>query len=319
MKTFQNPIVFVFTTIFCLLFATHSSANDATPPASPQAVLITGASSGIGKSAAQLLASKGYLVYAGARKQADLDALNAIENIEAIKLDVTSQDDIDNAVKHISSAGTGLYGVVNNAGVANLGPMLEVPEGDLDFLFNVNVYGPFRITQAFAPLLIESKGRIVNISSISGILSGPMLGSYSMSKHALESYTDTLASEMKKFGVSVSAVEPGNFSSMIGSSAEKRAEKSGQLSANSLYQDEITRMFSGVSDRTGMADPIAVAQVIEQALFNENPKPRYMVVPNQGEAEITIRKVISELVQLNQGHAHSYDRDTLVKMLDEAL
>ena len=319
MKSPQNSTIFTLTTIFCLLFSTLSSAGEATPKATAKAVLITGASSGIGNSAAKLLASKGYVVYAGARKKADLDALNAIENIEAVKLDVTVQEDIDNAVKRITAAGTGLYGVVNNAGVANLGPMIEVEEGDLDFLFDVNVYGPFRITKAFAPLVIESKGRIVNISSISGILSGPLFGSYSMSKHALESYTDTLVGEMAKFGVNVAAVEPGNFASMIGASAKKRAEKSGQLSAKSLYQDELTRTFTSVSTRSDMADPIAVAQAIEHALFSERPKARYMVVPNQIEAAITIQKAIREVVELNEDHTHSYDRDALVEMLDAAL
>ena len=284
MKNTLRSLLFVFTTACCLLLASVTTVAAEPSGDQARAVLITGASSGIGKRTAELLASKGYVVYAGARKQADLAALNKIENIKAVKLDVTVQEDIDNALAYISSAGTGLWGIVNNAGVINLGPMIEVEEGDLEFLFDVNIYGPFRITQAFAPLVIKSKGRIVNISSISGILSGPLFGAYSMSKHALESYTDTLVGEMAKFGVNVAAIEPGNFSSMIGASAKKRAEKSGQVSAKSLYEDEMTRMWSGADDRSAMADPIAVAEAIEHALFNASPKARYLGVPNQIEA-----------------------------------
>lgn len=319
MKTPHRPILFVLSTVFCLLFSSLMTVAAETSGEQAKAVLITGASSGIGKRTAELLASKGYIVYAGARKEADLDALNKIENITGVKLDVTVQGDIDSALAYISSTGTGLYGIVNNAGVINLGAMIEVDEGDLEFLFDVNIYGPYRITKAFAPLVIASKGRIVNISSISGVLSGPLFGAYSMSKHALESYTDTLAGEMAKFGVNVAAVEPGNFASMIGATAKKRAEKSGQLSAKSLYQDEMNRMFSGVGNRADMADPIAVAEAVEHALFNASPKARYMVVPNQVEAAVTIQKVIREMVELNEDQAHSYDRDALIKMLDQAL
>jgi NAD(P)-dependent dehydrogenase (short-subunit alcohol dehydrogenase family) len=100
-----------------------------------------------------------------ARAQKDLDELNAIKNVQAVRLDVTSPSDIAAAVALVGKAGRGLYGVVNNAGVVVVAPMIEVEEKDLDFIFNVNMYGPYRITKAFAPMLLESKGRVVNISS----------------------------------------------------------------------------------------------------------------------------------------------------------
>ena len=112
--------------------------------------------------------------------------------------------------------GRGLWGVVNNAGVNVVGPMIEFEELDLDFLFDVNIYGVYRVTKAFAPMIIESQGRIINISSISGILSSYGYGTYAMSKHAIEAYTDALADEMRELGVKVSAVEPGNYQSRIG-------------------------------------------------------------------------------------------------------
>ena len=134
-----------------------------------KAVLVTGASSGIGLKMTEVLSQNGYFVYAGARKQADLDRLNAMENVQSVKLDVNKQDQIDAAVETVTKAGRGLYGLVNNAGVAIFQPLIEVEEDDMDFIFDVNVFGPYRITKAFAPLLIESKGRVMTTSSISGI------------------------------------------------------------------------------------------------------------------------------------------------------
>jgi len=147
-----------------------------------KAVLITGASSGIGRNMAETLAREGYYVYAGARKQADIDALSAIDNITGIQLDVNEQEEIDAAVEFVRAQGRGLYGLVNNAGVAIIAPLIEVDEDDLFFQMNVNVFGPYRVTKAFAPLIIASKGRITTTGSISGILSGTLFGPYSMKR-----------------------------------------------------------------------------------------------------------------------------------------
>jgi len=305
--------------VLCLGISVGSVIAIAAPGKAPPAVLVTGASSGIGLRIAELLSSKGYFVYAGARKKKDLDVLNAMKNVEAVRLDVTVQDDIDKAVKQINKAGRGLHGVVNNAGVGVLGSLVELDEKDLDFQFDVNVYGPYRITKAFFPLLSESKGRVVNISSISGILSRPLVGPYSMSKHALEAYTDALAGELMSSGVRVAAIEPGNYASKIGENAKKRAMDLGKSPAGSRYEKELTDIMEQIADRDEMADPIAVARAVEHALFSETPKARYLVVPNQGEAAWTIGKAMQEMVQLNQDHPYSYDRDALVEMLDQAL
>ena len=175
------------------------------------------------------------------------------------------------------------------------------------------------MTRAFAPLLIESKGRVVNISSISGVLSGRLAGPYSMSKHALEAYNDSLAREMQDFGVKVSAVEPGNYASRLGKNAVAQAQSKGVNAEGSKFEEEMDKIMQRVSDREDLADPIAVARAIQHALADDNPKARYMVVPNQREAEITIRKLLQELAELNQDQPFSYERDALVKMLDETL
>ncbi len=286
---------------------------------SQKAVLVTGASTGIGRKITEHLAARGYFVYAGARKEKDLRELNAIENVQSIRLDVTIQEEIDAAVETITQAGRGLYGLVNNAGVAIVGPLIEVEEDDLHFQMNVNVYGPYRITKAFSPLIIQEKGRITTIGSISGILSGAFLGPYSMSKHAVEAFTDALASEMALLDVHVSVVEPENYQSRIFASLRRRMEENNQTFEGSLFEEQLKGRFSGPEDRSQYKEPDEVAEAVLHALFDENPKRRYMVVPNQGEAEITIRKAIQELVQLNEHHKYSYDRESLIAMLDEAL
>ena len=284
-----------------------------------KAVLVTGASSGIGLKITELLSSKGYFVYAGARKQADLDRLNAMENVESIKLDVTKWDEINAAVEQVKKAGRGLYGLVNNAGVIALAPLIELEEKDLDFQFDVNVYGPYRVTKAFAPLLIESKGRIVTTGSISGIISFPMGGPYCMSKHAVEAFTDVLSAEMAQFDVQVSVVEPGNYNSRIAENFKKRMDSKDPSFENSLYKERMESLANNSGDRSQFKEPTEVAEAVENALFSENPKKRYMVVPNEREGEITIKGIMREMVQLNQDQTYTYDREELIDMLDELL
>ena len=208
-----------------------------------KAVLITGASSGLGRAMTELLASKGHFVYAGARKDGDLAELNRIENVQAVRLDVNVQEDIDAAVKTITEAGRGLHGLVNNAGVAILAPLIEVDEEDFSFQMDVNVAGPYRVTRAFAPLIIESQGRITTTGSISGILSGPMFGPYSMTKHAMEAFVDSLAAEMARFDVHVSIIEPGTYQSRIGENALERMKARNQTTEDSKFQEDLDGMI----------------------------------------------------------------------------
>lgn len=290
-----------------------------------KAVLITGASTGIGRHAAEQLAAAGYFVYAGARKDKDLAELSAIKNIQAVRLDVTIQAEIDAAVKMIQAEGRGLWGLVNNAGINLIDPLIEARESDLEFLFNVNVYGVFRITKAFAPMIIESKGRIVNISSIAGTLSGGIYGygMYMMSKHAIEAYTDQLAFEMAHLGVKVSAIEPGSFSTEIGNTRCRKILAQSD-SKKYRYYGEIMQRYVD-SCRENAADdeppsappPVLVSKAIQHALFDAKPKEHYLVVSNQFEAMITIGKSLEELLNLNQNHEFSYTREQLIAMMDE--
>ncbi len=315
----------VFSTAMALLgFVVVTSVNIAfagsgTENEQQKAVLVTGASSGIGLKITEVLAANGYFVYAGARKQKDLDALNAIENVQSLRLDVTKQDEIDAAVVTVKEGGKGLYALVNNAGVYIGGPLIEVDLEEFKWLMDVNVYGPYRVTQAFAPMIIEQKGRITTVGSIAGILSGQFSGQYSMSKHAIEAYTDSLAVEMERFEVKVSVIEPGNYKSKIALSAGARMTGKDYVKAGSSYEEEVKGMQERMTDRGQYKEPDEVAAATLHALFDPTPKRRYMVVPNQQEAGWTVGKAMQELVQLNEGQAYSYSREQLVEMLDATM
>jgi len=284
-----------------------------------KAVLVTGASSGIGRKIAEVLAANGHFVYAGARKDTDLAELNAMDNIEAVRLDVTVQADIDAAVARITEAGRGLHGVVNNAGVAVFKPMNETTEADIDFVFDVNVYGPYRINKAFTPLLIASKGRTTTIGSISGFVSGARGGTYSMSKFAVEAYTDALAAELAETGVHVSVIEPGGFKSKIREKVVMYQMDKTPSEVADLTAEQQQRLAQIRKRNAALKEPDEVAAATLHAMFAETPKPRYMVTPNQEEADVTIRTVLTRVAQLNADQPYSYSLEALTKMLGEAM
>jgi NAD(P)-dependent dehydrogenase (short-subunit alcohol dehydrogenase family) len=285
-----------------------------------QSILVTGASTGIGRHLTETLAENGYHVYAGARKDKDLTALDAIDNVTAVKLDVTKQDQVDAVVEMIREKGTGLYGLVNNAGVGGGGEVVETPIEDQTFVYAVNVEGVYRTTKAFAPLVIESKGRIVTTGSIAGTISAfPGFSAYSGSKHWIEAYTDSLATEMEPNGVVVSVVEPGNYKSNIRrSSVAREAEQT--KAAGGEVTEEMKKAYEATAKRElSYKEPDEVSEAFMHALFDDNPLRRYMVVPDEEEQEFTIRTKVNELVQLNQWGPYSYTRDELVELLDETL
>ena len=284
-----------------------------------KAILVTGASTGIGRHLAEALAAEGYHVYAGARKDKDLAELNAIENVTAVRLDVTKQDQVDAAVDKVRADGGGLYALVNNAGVGGGDFVADTPIDDQSFVYRVNVEGVYRTTKAFAPLLIESKGRVVTTGSIAGTVSWPGGSAYSGSKHWIEAFTDALAGEMAEHGVSVSVVEPGNYKSNIRRTSVAREHEKMKASGGELTE-EMKEAYEKTAERElSYKEPDEVTEAFMHALFSDAPLLRYMVVPNKREAEITIGTKINELVQLNQWSPHGFSRDELVQMLDAAL
>ena len=284
-----------------------------------KAVLVTGASSGIGRKITEVLAARGYFVYAGARKDSDLAELNRMENVESVRLDVTSEADIAAAVARIDGAGRGLHGVVNNAGVAIFTPMNETPEADIDFVFDVNVYGPYRINRAFMPLLVANKGRTTTIGSISGFISGPRSGTYSMSKFAVEAYTDALAAELADSGVRVSVIEPGGFRSEIREKVVLHAMGRSAGETGNLTEEQEQQLERMRERNAKLKEPDEVAEAVVHALFAERPKLRYMVAPDREEATLTIRTALQRVAQLNADQPYSYSADELATMLREAM
>ena len=306
----------VATTVAVLICATPQAvAAD-----NQQSILVTGASTGIGRHLTETLAESGYHVYAGARKDKDLAALDAIDNVTAVQLDVTRQDQVDAAVEMIRKKGTGLYALVNNAGVGGGGQVIETPIEDQTFVYAVNVEGVYRTTQAFAPMVIESKGRIVTTGSIAGTISRfPGFSAYSGSKHWIEAFTDSFATEMEPHGVMVSVVEPGNYKSNIRrSSVARRADKT--EAAGGEVTEDMKKAYEDTAKRElSYKEPDEVSAAFMHALFDDKPLRRYVVVPNLEEQAATIGTKVNELVQLNEWGPYSYSRDELVEMIDAAL
>ncbi len=182
-------------------------------------IFVTGASSGIGAHLIRYLAERGHLVYATARKNKDLDMLAQIENVIPIQLDVRKPDQIQSVFEFVSGQGMGLFGLVNNAGIGGLGMFSTWTDEEMFEIFDVNVFGPHRMTNAFVRLLIESKGRIVNIGSQGGMITSKYFGPYTMTKFALEAYTDALHQELEGYGVHVCIVQPGGIITEVGANA----------------------------------------------------------------------------------------------------
>jgi NAD(P)-dependent dehydrogenase (short-subunit alcohol dehydrogenase family) len=267
---------------------------------------------------AERLAETGYFVYAGARKQQDLDALNAIENIEAIRIDVTVQEEIDAAVDAVRDGGRGLYALINNAGVLITGPSAEADIDDVKWLFDVNVYGVMRMTSAFAPMLIENRGRIINIGSIAGSVGFGYLGPYAMTKHAMEAYTEALHTEMAPTGVGVSVIKPGDYASDIwkrdGATTNRRLDE--MKDKGSPYVDGY-RDWLNASYEVG--DPIDVADVALQALSDQPMARRYLIVPNDTEMSWVMDNLVDRLADLNRNNEFAWAPGRIAEAVEASI
>ncbi len=200
-----------------------------------------------------------------------------------------------------------------------MAPMTEVTEEDLAFQTDVNVMGPYRVTKAFADLLIESKGRVLTTGSIAGFVTWGLGGPYTMSKHAVEAYTDCLAEELEPLGVGVSVIEPGNFRSRIWTSTIDRMKAKGYTAEGSRYEDALKRFMDRGGINAEQKDPLPVAKAFHAALTSPKPSRRYMVTPNQQEAEMTLQAIFRRIAQLNADHPFTYSREELHGMLDKEL
>ena len=259
-----------------------------------RAVLVTGASTGIGEATAQRMARAGWDVFACARKDEDLERLREA-GLEAVRLDVTDPDSIAAARAELDERG--LRGLVNNAGVAISAPIEFVPLDELRRQLEINLVGQVAVIQAFMPNIREGKGRIVNVSSIGGRIALPLVGPYAASKFGLEAVSDSLRRELRPWGIHVSVIEPGAVVTPIwdkGRATADEMEAAMGERGRKLYgklADRIRQETEKIPDRG--VSPDEVAKAIEEALTAARPKTRY-VVGRDAKIRLKIKALVSD-------------------------
>jgi NAD(P)-dependent dehydrogenase (short-subunit alcohol dehydrogenase family) len=247
-------------------------------------VLVTGASTGIGRACAEHLDGLGYTVWAGVRKPSDADELRAAgsDRLRPVMLDVTEEESIAATASAVAErAPGGLAGLVNNAGVSVGGPLELVSSEEWRYQLEVNLVGAVAVTRAMLPALREARGRIINITSIGGRLATPFLGPYSASKFGLEAVTDALRQELRPFGVEVVAIEPRAVATPIWEKGRGSADEIlARMPADrlELYRRAIDGLLKGISEaERASIPPRKVAEVVAQALTAGRPRIRYVV------------------------------------------
>lgn len=252
------------------------------------AVLVTGTSTGIGRTTALELDRLGFSVFASVRNEHDAQALcsEASERLTPVLMDVTDQSSIDRTKEQISHAvgDAGLAGLVNNAGVGFVSPLEFIPMSELRWMFEVNVFGLLAVTQAFLPLLRQGSGRIVNISSTASVFVAPFHGPYSATKLAINGLSDALRLELKPHGVQVSVVVCGSVQTPIwdkGDHLVDRITKSFPPEAMELYGEPYRKLRAYFS-RIGKAGvpPETAAHKIIHALTARSAHNTYYVGPD---------------------------------------
>jgi NAD(P)-dependent dehydrogenase (short-subunit alcohol dehydrogenase family) len=249
-----------------------------------RSVLVTGSSTGIGRATALRLDRAGWRVFAGVRKQADADSLQAAgsEGLTPVMLDVTDAEAISAAAGLLGEelGGAGLDGLVNNAGVAIPSPLETMPIEAFRRQIEVNLTGQVAVTQAVLPLIRGARGRIVFVSSIGGRIAFPLTGAYHAAKFGVEAVGDVFRQELRRWGISVSVVEPGSIDTPIWDSGERAADEiGGDLQAREeLYGRAIAgyrKVTKNLAERG--IEPDKVAEVVEHALSASRPRTRYLV------------------------------------------
>jgi NAD(P)-dependent dehydrogenase (short-subunit alcohol dehydrogenase family) len=231
-------------------------------------VLITGASSGLGRSCAEHLQSRGYRVY-GSSRRASLDAPFAF-----VQMDVTSEDSVAQAVRQVIERAGRIDVVVNNAGDGIAGAVEDTSIAEAQQQLDTNFFGALRVCRAVLPAMrTQGSGLIVNVSSLGGLVALPFQGLYSASKFALEGMTEALRMEVKPHGVRVVLVEPGDF--RTGFTAQRRKA---QAAEQSVYAEHFKRALATMErDEHGGSDPAAVARLVERLINKPSPRLRYKV------------------------------------------
>ncbi len=240
-------------------------------------ILVTGAASGIGLAITNFLVEKGDHVIATDINKKGLDSLTNNSSVSTFYLDVTDSKSVNDAFEKISEKFPTIDGIVNNAGIFVGGPLVEIRTEDLERILAVNVIGVFNITRTFFPLLLPTRGRIVNIGSESGRFSYPLNGPYSMSKYALEAFSDSLRRELMFLDISVVHLQIGAVKTpLLQQTYACYAEKSDV--ENSLFKKQLERVLKVCENEIGKGtEPKTVAKAVYKALYTRKPKARYRI------------------------------------------
>ncbi len=248
-----------------------------------RSVLVTGASTGIGRATALRLDGAGWRVFAGVRREEDAEALRAAggQHLTPLMVDVTDPEQISAAAERVRAEANGqLHGLVNNAGVAISSPLETIPVDDFRRQLEVNLTGQVAVTQALLPQIRTARGRIVFISSIGGLISFPMTGAYHAAKFGLEAVGDAFRQELRPWGIGVSIVEPGSIDTPIWERGEQSADEIGERTPHreALYGRALEK-YRKVARSTAERGihPEKVAKTIEHALSTGRPRTRYLV------------------------------------------
>lgn len=248
-----------------------------------RAVVITGASTGIGRACALTLDRKGFHVFAGVRREQDATSLRsaATDRLTPVHLDVTDEQSIMDASHAVADAvgETGLAGLVNNAGTTLPCPVEYLDLADFRHQIEVNLTGHLAMTKVFLPMLRSARGRIVNVSSVSGKIGGPMMAPYSAAKHGIEGLSDSLRLELAGSGIRVSIIEPGLISTAMKDKLERDTEatlRSLPDEGRSRYGAALRTLASTISREAAHGSaPDAVAEAVVHALTSPRPRIRY--------------------------------------------
>jgi NAD(P)-dependent dehydrogenase (short-subunit alcohol dehydrogenase family) len=252
-----------------------------------RSVFITGATDGLGKAAALLLAEHGYRVFAAGRsleKRTQLDTLARETSLplETIELDVCNDHSVQAAVRHALSKAGAIDVLINNAGVGYMGSIEDLQLEDWRRQFETNVFGVLRVTQAALPSMRERKrGRILMMSSVAGLVTVPAQGAYSSSKHALEGFSNALRLEMFPFGIDVVLIEPGYIATGMQQTAAELTKDYKEKFKTSPYAKLYAQFMASAKDSRSKSKttPEDCARVILRAIEAPHPKPRYGVTP----------------------------------------
>ena len=257
-------------------------------------VVVTGTSTGVGAATALHLAKQGFRVFAGVRRRADGDALQAqtSDELTPVIIDVTDEATISAAATTVGDAvgGGGLAGLVNNAGIAKPAPIEFQPMADFRTQLEVNLFGPVAMVQAFLPLIRRGGGRIVNVGSIGGLLVLPLNGAYSASKFGIRAITDALRLELRQWNIHVSLIEVAPVKTAIFGKTyaeldglEPRLGETGYR----LYEQQIAAVRKATEKAAADADPpLVIAKAIAHALTSDKPKTRYLA--GHGGREVAV-------------------------------